>query len=101
MNKLGLLSSLIITSSILAGCGSEPDSSSPDIIINIENPDSGDSGGDGGGDGGGDLPSITNTPLPVVEDFGASDTESFFTAAYKSLASDAEVAKATLEACTE
>ena len=90
MNKLGLLSSLIITSSILAGCGSEPDSSSPDIIINIENPDSGDSGGDGGGDGGGDLPSITNTPLPVVEDFGASDTESFFTAAYKSLASDAE-----------
>lgn len=90
MNKLRLLSSLIISSSILAGCGSEPDSSSPDIIINIENPDGGNGGGDGGGDGGSDLPTITNTALPVLEDFSAADTQTFFTSGYRALASEAE-----------
>lgn len=85
MNKLGLLSTLIITSSILAGCGSEPDSSSPDIVINIETPS-----GDGNGDGGSDLPTITNTPLPIIEDFNAPDTQTFYTAAYRALASEAE-----------
>ncbi|MDO3386628.1 hypothetical protein QWI17_12345 [Gilvimarinus sp. SDUM040013] len=89
MNKLGLLSSLIISSSILAGCGSEPDSSAPDIIINIENPDPGTGGGDGG-DGGSDLPTITNTALPILEDFSAADTQTFFTSGYRALASDAE-----------
>ncbi|WP_339898536.1 hypothetical protein [uncultured Gilvimarinus sp.] len=88
--KLTLLSSLIIAGGLLTGCGSEPDSSAPDIIINIENPDSG--GGDGGGDGGdgGDTTEISNTDLPLIEDFGASDTAGFFTSAYKALATDAE-----------
>ncbi|WP_020209319.1 hypothetical protein [Gilvimarinus chinensis] len=86
--KLKLLSSLIIASSVVVGCGSEPDSSAPDIIIDIEVPDTG--GGDGGGDGGSDLPEITNTDLPIIEDFGANDTQGFFSADYRALASDAE-----------
>ncbi|BFM21307.1 hypothetical protein [Gilvimarinus japonicus] len=86
--KLTLLSSLIIASSFMTGCGSEPDSSAPDIIINIENPDG---GGDGGSDGGGsDLHEIANTDLPLIETFGANDTTGFFSADYKALASEAE-----------
>ncbi|HEY7884902.1 MAG TPA: hypothetical protein VIC08_08165 [Cellvibrionaceae bacterium] len=83
LHKVTLLSSLIISSSFLAGCGSEPDSNAPDIIINIENPD-------GNGGGGPELPEIANTALPIIEDFSASDTAGFFSSAYKALASDTE-----------
>ncbi|WP_049721287.1 DUF1349 domain-containing protein [Gilvimarinus polysaccharolyticus] len=83
--RLTLLSTFIIAASFLTGCGSEPDSSAPDIIINIDKP----AGGEGNGDGG-EQPKITNTQLPIIETFGASDTAGFFSAAYKTLASDAE-----------
>lgn len=85
MNKISLLSSLIISSALVAGCGSDPDSNAPDIVINIENPDPGTGGG-----GGSDLPEITNTDLPIIEDFSANDTVGFFSADYRALASDAE-----------
>ena len=83
MNKITLLSSLIMAGALLTACGSEPDSSAPDIIINIDNPD-------GGGGGGSELPEIANTPLPIIEDFAASDTAGFFHADYWALATDAE-----------
>lgn len=86
MNKLTLLSGMIAATGLVAGCGGEPSSDAPDIVINIENP----SPTDGGGGGGSELPEITNTELPLIEDFGASDTEGFFSADYKALASDAE-----------
>jgi len=85
--KLTLLSSLILAGGLLAGCGSEPDSSAPDIIINIENPNGGGNDNPGGGD---NLPDISNTSLPVIETFSASDTIGFFSADYKVLASDAD-----------
>lgn len=85
MNKLSLLSAFFVSSLILSGCGSEPDSSAPDINVTIENPDGG-----GGGGGGDDTPEIANTPLPIIEDFSANDTEGFFSAGYKALASEAD-----------
>ena len=45
MNKLSLLSAFFVSSLILSGCGSEPDSSAPDINVTIENPDGGGGGG--------------------------------------------------------
>ncbi len=85
MNKLTLLSGLIAATGLLAGCGGEPSSDAPDIVINIETPPPSNGGG-----GGEELPEITNTDLPIIEDFGASDTEGFFSADYKALASEAE-----------
>ncbi len=86
MNKLTLLSGMIAATGLVAGCGGEPSSDAPDIVINIETP----TPTDGGGGGGSELPEITNTELPIIEDFGASDTQGFFSADYKALASDAE-----------
>ncbi len=88
MKHSAIWAAVLLGSTLLVGCDSEPDSA-PDINIEINNPPP-TGGGDGDGDGGGDEPTITNTPLPILEDFIAANIEAFFDAAYRALASEAE-----------
>lgn len=78
----------IVASTALVGCGGESTSSAPDITFNIteENVTVVD-GGDGGDGGGSSV--IVNTALPIVENFDAAgETINFFSAAYKTLATE-------------
>jgi len=72
-------------STALVGCNMDADSEAPDINVTVNYPDTGDDGDDGG-----DTQDITNTALPVYEDFSASDIQTFFSADYKALATEAE-----------
>lgn len=86
MRQIRLLC-VMLACGLLPACDMDASSEAPDINVTVNYPDNGD---DGGGDDGGDESTIVNTPLPVYETFDASDAQGFFSAAYRSLASDFE-----------